>query len=66
MKFYHDNSVIQHGANTKDLDIDFQKPIVVGKFVDTEKPTFLDMVNEGLSTMLGDKYETYEGVKCPI
>ncbi|MFQ6091366.1 MAG: thiamine pyrophosphate-dependent enzyme [bacterium] len=61
MKFYHDSSVIQHGANTKDLDIQFQKEIVVGKFVDKERPTFLDAMNERLSQVLGDKFVKYGG-----
>jgi len=42
MKFYHDSAVIQHGANTKDVGIGFQTNIVVGKFVDIDKPTFLE------------------------
>lgn len=42
MKFYHDNSEIRHGADTKDVAIGFQDKIVVGKFVDIEKPTFLE------------------------
>jgi len=37
MKFYHENSIIKHGEPTENLKIDFQKQIIVGKFVD--KPT---------------------------
>jgi 2-oxoglutarate ferredoxin oxidoreductase subunit beta len=47
MKFYHDNCEVRHDADTADLDIGFQTKIVVGKFVDMEKPTFLDRVAEG-------------------
>ena len=47
MKFYHDNCDVRHGADTKDVDIEFQKRITVGKFVDIEKPTFLDRIEEG-------------------
>ena len=50
MKFYEekwelrgDNWIIQEGANPKEADIDLGKAIVVGKFVDIEKPTFLDL-----------------------
>jgi len=59
MKFYHDNSVIRHGANTSEVDIGYQEKIVCGKFVDREKPTFLDKMNEHLSRVLGDKYQPY-------
>lgn len=59
MKFYHDNSVIKHGADLKDVDIDFQTKIVVGKFVDIEKPTYIDCLNEGYKRVFGDKYKPY-------
>ncbi len=44
MNFYHDNCEINHGADLKDLNLDFQGKITCGKFVDIEKPTFLDLV----------------------
>jgi len=61
MKFYHDNSVIKHGADLKEVDIDFQSKIVVGKFVDIEKPTYIDCLNEGGKRAFGDKYKPYGG-----
>jgi 2-oxoglutarate ferredoxin oxidoreductase subunit beta len=61
MKFYHDTSVIQHGGNTKELDIDYQKPITIGKFVDIEKPTFLDAYNRRMRKILGDKFVPHGG-----
>ncbi len=42
MKFYHDSCEVQHNANTADVDIGFQDKIIIGKFVDIDKPTFLD------------------------
>ncbi|MEW6411441.1 MAG: thiamine pyrophosphate-dependent enzyme [Candidatus Zixiibacteriota bacterium] len=62
MKFYHDNSVIRHGADLKELDIDFQSKITVGKFVDIEKPTYLECLNAGNKKTFGDKYTPYGGV----
>jgi 2-oxoglutarate ferredoxin oxidoreductase subunit beta len=59
LKYYHDNSVIQHGADTRTIDIKFRDKIVVGKFVDRERPTFLDSMNGRLAQVLGDKYELY-------
>ncbi|MCP2520513.1 thiamine pyrophosphate-dependent enzyme [Candidatus Aminicenantes bacterium AC-708-M15] len=59
LKYYHDNSEIQHGADTKTLDISFQGKLIVGKFVEKEKPTFLDAMNQRLSRVLGDKYQLY-------
>jgi 2-oxoglutarate ferredoxin oxidoreductase subunit beta len=54
MKFYHDNCEIRHGANTKDVDMTFQGKIIVGKFVDIEKPTFLEGLKEGLKKVRGE------------
>lgn len=59
MKFYHDNSIIKHGADLKDTAIDFQKKIVVGKFVDIEKPTYIECLNAGHKRVFGDKYKPY-------
>ena len=42
MKFYYENSTIKHGEPTDNLDIDFQKEIIVGKFIDRERPTFTE------------------------
>ena len=71
MKFYHDNSIIKHNANTKELNIEFQKPIIVGKFIDRERPTFIESMNQRFKMVLGDKYELYGMVdeampECPI
>lgn len=59
LKYYYDMSEIQHGADTKTLDISYQGKLIVGKFVDKEKPTFLDDMNKHLSSVLGDKYQIY-------
>lgn len=56
MQFYHDNAEIRHGADTRELNIDFQEKIICGKFVDEEKPTFLDRMHEHYNKILGDRY----------
>ncbi len=61
MKFYHDNCVIRHGADTKELDIDFQSEITVGRFVDTDRPTYVESMNDWYKQVFGDRYELYEG-----
>ena len=59
LRYYYDKSVIEHGADLKKLDISYQGKLVVGKFVDIEKPTFLDRMNEHMTKVLGDKYVKY-------
>jgi len=56
MQYYHENAEIRHGADTRDLDIDFQGKIICGKFVDEQRPTFLEMMHEHYRKVLGDKY----------
>jgi 2-oxoglutarate ferredoxin oxidoreductase subunit beta len=59
LKYYYDQSVIEHGADTRTLDIDYQGKLVCGKFVHKEKPTFLDAMNTHMMNVLGDDYELY-------
>ncbi len=59
LKYYYEKSEIQHEADTRTLDISYQGKLIVGKFVDKEKPTFLDCMNEHLGKVLGDKYQPY-------
>lgn len=56
MKYYKENSVIRHGANTKEVAIGFQGPIVVGKFVDSDRPVFLERMNQQLARTLDAQY----------
>ena len=52
----YDNAEIRHGADTREVDIDFQGSIVCGKFIDEERPTFLEMMHEHYEKTLGEKY----------
>jgi len=61
MKFYHDNATIRHGANTREVDINYQERIVVGKFVDIDKPTFTLARDKFLGSQLGEEYIPYKG-----
>jgi 2-oxoglutarate ferredoxin oxidoreductase subunit beta len=42
IRYYRKNSRIKNYADTKNVSLEMDKEIVVGKFVDIEKPTFLD------------------------
>lgn len=61
MKYYKEMSEIRHGANTKEVGIEFQGKIIVGKFVDIERPTFLDAMNNHFQKKFGDHYTPYGG-----
>ena len=61
LRWYCDNSDTRNDAKTKDVDIRLTDRIIVGKFVDTERPTFLDSMNAHYRERLGDRYKLYEG-----
>jgi len=42
VKYYHEKSVIRNDVDPKEATLDFNKNLVVGKFIDIERPTFLD------------------------
>lgn len=46
LKLYQEKTIIKNGADPSELDIDFEKGVILGKFVDLEKPTFLDRYNK--------------------
>jgi 2-oxoglutarate ferredoxin oxidoreductase subunit beta len=41
--YYKKNSIIRHGADPRQADIALSGQIVVGKFVDLEKPSYLQL-----------------------
>lgn len=57
MRFYHDNAEIRHWEDTRNLDIEYQKKIIIGKFVDRERPTYLDSYKKWLSEIEETKNE---------
>ena len=59
VKYFKEKSIIKNGAETKDVGVSFQGDIVVGKFVDRERPTWLDSMTDHLSKHFGPKYRPY-------
>lgn len=63
MMFYRDHSEIKHGADTKTVGIDFQGNIIIGKFVDIERTTYQDAMNEHFQKKYGERYITSTEIK---
>lgn len=61
LKFYKEKSVIKNGADTKETGLVFKGEIIVGKFVDRERPSYLDAMNSYFKKVFGEKYKTYGG-----
>jgi 2-oxoglutarate ferredoxin oxidoreductase subunit beta len=49
MRAYHDNAIIKNGADPREADISFTGKIIVGKFLDTERPTFRDLMVDNVA-----------------
>ncbi|MEO0081597.1 MAG: thiamine pyrophosphate-dependent enzyme [candidate division WOR-3 bacterium] len=65
LEFYRDNSDVRNGADTRECAIGFQERLIVGKFVDIEKPTFTDTMNASLAESVGKDYVPYQGPMEP-
>ena len=61
VKFFKEKSVVSNGAPTLDVGLTYQGAIMVGKFVDRERPTWLDSMNRHYAEHLGDQYKPYGG-----
>jgi 2-oxoglutarate ferredoxin oxidoreductase subunit beta len=62
MKDYKRYSKIRPGHPTSEVGLVKEGEIIVGKFVDKERPEFMDMMNAHLSRQLGDRY--VQPVEC--
>jgi 2-oxoglutarate/2-oxoacid ferredoxin oxidoreductase subunit beta len=56
MVYYQQQSEIRNGANTRDVALEFQGKIIVGKFIDRDRQTFDDAMDEYFSRRLGERY----------
>jgi 2-oxoglutarate ferredoxin oxidoreductase subunit beta len=56
MKYFRDESVVDHDAPVDSVGIEFGGKITVGTFVDVEKPTLQDAMDKCMEGALGDEY----------
>ncbi|MGE5647970.1 MAG: thiamine pyrophosphate-dependent enzyme [Acidobacteriota bacterium] len=64
MKYYKEASKIKPGAKASDAPIDKDGEIIVGKFVDRERPDYMELMRGRLSTQLGERYVEVENLLC--
>lgn len=62
MQYYKENSTVKNGADTREVDLGFKGKIICGKFIDRERPSFLEMYNSKMGSRFGSSYKPYEGV----
>ena len=63
MKFYKQMSKTRNGAPTSECALTKAGEIVVGKFVDRDRPGYFEMMNSQMHETLGDRYASPE-VMC--
>ncbi|HWR49719.1 MAG TPA: thiamine pyrophosphate-dependent enzyme [Bryobacteraceae bacterium] len=56
MKFYKQVSKVKNGASLDELAITKEGEIVVGKFVDRERPDYAELMRNRLAEQLGERY----------
>lgn len=53
LRYYREHMVIRHGADPKEAEVAPGQPFLVGKFVDIQKPTYLELYQAKAQEMRG-------------
>jgi 2-oxoglutarate ferredoxin oxidoreductase subunit beta len=64
MKYYKQRSKVRHGAPTSEAALTKEGEILVGKFVDRERPDYLDVLRGQMQAQLGERYVEVEALSC--
>jgi 2-oxoglutarate ferredoxin oxidoreductase subunit beta len=64
MKYYKEKSKIRHGLSTAETALSKQGEIICGKFVDRDRPDYLELLRHQMVETLGDRYAEPECVLC--
>lgn len=60
VKSYYENSEIKNNENPRNVGIKAGSKIIVGKFIDRERLTFIEAYNRQLKNVMGDKFVQYK------
>jgi len=64
MKFYKEHSKTKNGCPTCEVALSKQGEIIVGKFVDRERPDYRDLMREQLAAELGERFVEQAELVC--
>ncbi len=64
MKYYKEKSKVRNGAPTHEVALGMREEIVVGKFVDRDRPDYAVLMRERLRGQLGERYAGAEAATC--
>jgi 2-oxoglutarate ferredoxin oxidoreductase subunit beta len=62
MKYYKEQSKVRHGAPTNEVGLTMTGEIVVGKFVDRDRPDYQSLFRAQMHESLGERY--VEEMEC--
>jgi len=61
LEYYRARSVVRHGADTKTAGLSFQGEIIVGKFVQRERPTWLESMERDYRSAPSERNSPFGG-----
>jgi 2-oxoglutarate ferredoxin oxidoreductase subunit beta len=64
MKFYKEKSKTRHGTPTSEVGLDMRGDIIVGKFVDRQRPDYLELMKHQMVEQLGERYVEAPNCSC--
>jgi len=64
MKYYKERSKTKHGAPTSEVAVTMTGDIIVGKFVDRERPDYMELMRGQMIEQLGDRFVEAEALVC--
>jgi len=64
MKYYKAMSKVKNGCPTNEVALSRQGEIIVGKFVDRERPNYMELMRHKLADSLGEEYIETEELSC--
>jgi 2-oxoglutarate ferredoxin oxidoreductase subunit beta len=64
MKYYKEKSKVRTGAPTSEVGLTMQGEIIVGKFVDRDRPDYRELMRHRLQQTLGERYVECEELVC--
>ena len=64
MTYYKEKSKVRHGAPTSEVGLTMTGEIIVGKFVDRDRPDYQSLLHTRMVESLGDRYVEQREALC--
>ncbi len=64
MKYYKERSKVRHGAATSEVGLSMSGEIIVGKFVDRDRPDYQCMMRAQMTQVLGECFVESPEMVC--